>query len=1002
MDNIVSDAFLAEFVSILIGGTALILSFGIYINTVTKSADSASIDQSIPSLPPTPKKRKKRPMRSQRTVNDSGIFENQASKNESNEIVSVQLDLRDSIAESGKSLENAPEQTKNSKNFPRSCDFTIPKTKNDSILIQEYDHYNGRRNIKDGIPLTIARSCSPAGPVHDTRISLVEDYVSSGKSFDSICDSDVKQRLFVVSEIFSSEKTYIESLETLVECVYRPLLEENSNSIYPIIDKKTFNAIFGNILEILTVNLEFLKTLEQRLLGSSQDYRVCNNQCEDLHKKILCNWDPEFDSFSDIFSDILPFFKVYSLYTRGYPNALAALENVQKTNDSFNRLVFQNLKSKKVLPLKSYLILPVQRLPRYKLLLESLVKFTPIRHPDFENLKLVHQEMANLVDWVNEKIRDFEEDMKLIDIQRRIFGLPPHLGNHSRHRRHEPSSQFKSIDDADAGINGMKVITPGRQLIKVGKVGKVCCGGCQNRLLVLLSDGIILAKLKSSLSWGEETFDFSHWLPLMEIKLKNVPEPFIDFEDSISEDILVPSVQKIPYLNIPYSFIMISKNLSFQLYCHSKNEKKLWIECIMKAMCSIENNNEKFPDAFKKRHSISIISSTKLTSNDTLYANYQRNSRASTDIDPFFKLAELEPRRNSRVSVLSDVKETVIESDEDLENVAPVWVPDSASNFCMLCESEFNLFRRRHHCRKCGSLICGSCSSKTMNVRGRDGRSCDSCYLKFFSEIQTEKKDWVVQQNFSGSEGFQSSPKRMDLSTITGPDNSITANWQSKNSKSIEIIPVGDSLHKSLSRLHSKAIIESLRLPPKPFFFRSRIDGEELAETSFNSMLSGRPKSSDSRNSNKILGFDDKFSYIGQNVLNGLFAILNPFYSEKQKQPRPPTYQTFMKSRMNSVLKKITQELNDILQKDKDRRIQLSEIYKSKPQHEREKEFRFSIVNRSKSPRRRPKSPTIYEIAQGRFRSSSSDIIKSPIPQKFTRSFSRIRSRSSQNSYIAE
>jgi hypothetical protein len=37
-------------------------------------------------------------------------------------------------------------------------------------------------------------------------------------------------------------------------------------------------------------------------------------------------------------------------------------------------------------PLESYLILPVQRIPRYQMLLSDLVKHTSPEHPDYHNL----------------------------------------------------------------------------------------------------------------------------------------------------------------------------------------------------------------------------------------------------------------------------------------------------------------------------------------------------------------------------------------------------------------------------------------------------------------------------------------------------------------------------------------------------------------------------------------------------------------------------------------
>lgn len=38
------------------------------------------------------------------------------------------------------------------------------------------------------------------------------------------------------------------------------------------------------------------------------------------------------------------------------------------------------------------------------------------------------------------------------------------------------------------------------------------------------------------------------------------------------------------------------------------------------------------------------------------------------------------------------------------------WALDESSSCCMRCSAAFSALRRRHHCRWCGSLVCGSCS----------------------------------------------------------------------------------------------------------------------------------------------------------------------------------------------------------------------------------------------------------------------------------------------------
>ena len=38
------------------------------------------------------------------------------------------------------------------------------------------------------------------------------------------------------------------------------------------------------------------------------------------------------------------------------------------------------------------------------------------------------------------------------------------------------------------------------------------------------------------------------------------------------------------------------------------------------------------------------------------------------------------------------------------------WIPDSL--VCSVCEEKFGIFNRKHHCRKCGHLMCGKCTTE--------------------------------------------------------------------------------------------------------------------------------------------------------------------------------------------------------------------------------------------------------------------------------------------------
>ncbi|KEG07866.1 putative FYVE, RhoGEF and PH domain-containing protein 2 [Trypanosoma grayi] len=58
------------------------------------------------------------------------------------------------------------------------------------------------------------------------------------------------------------------------------------------------------------------------------------------------------------------------------------------------------------------------------------------------------------------------------------------------------------------------------------------------------------------------------------------------------------------------------------------------------------------------------------------------------------------------------------------------WQDDTVAKECNRCHLPFNLTRRRHHCRACGFVFCGSCSAFQVSLKknGQPERVCVSCY----------------------------------------------------------------------------------------------------------------------------------------------------------------------------------------------------------------------------------------------------------------------------------
>ena len=81
-------------------------------------------------------------------------------------------------------------------------------------------------------------------------------------------------------------------------------------------------------------------------------------------------------------------------------------------------------------------------------------------------------------------------------------------------------------------------------------------------------------------------------------------------------------------------------------------------------------------------------------------------------------------RDQSMISIASDASSYRV----------PAWVPDHRYKNCMICQKKFTMFFRRHHCRRCGVLVCRYCApNDNMKIIQEYGynhpvRHCKLCY----------------------------------------------------------------------------------------------------------------------------------------------------------------------------------------------------------------------------------------------------------------------------------
>lgn len=145
------------------------------------------------------------------------------------------------------------------------------------------------------------------------------------------------------------------------------------------------------------------------------------------------------------------FLKVYTQYVSRYKKAMVDFTNYKKCDpqviemlrvmdplpvvSSSDYVVLMHLR--RVLQLisektevggqdiNSFFIRPIQRIPRYRLLLKDLLKRTEEDHNDFQALSTALKQVSDVAEFINEKANDAERIGKLLEVQSRLCGPFP-------------------------------------------------------------------------------------------------------------------------------------------------------------------------------------------------------------------------------------------------------------------------------------------------------------------------------------------------------------------------------------------------------------------------------------------------------------------------------------------------------------------------------------------------------------------------------------------------
>jgi len=168
-----------------------------------------------------------------------------------------------------------------------------------------------------------------------------------------------RKRQFIINELVETEQRYIEKLKTL-----------DSDFIMPLFKMESECKPLGKLCAQIKLFLRFHKVLLNDLLNGK--------------------------SIPAVFNKTGFFLELTWGYMNLYPEVSSTIEMLKQKSETFRELI----ESKELIhqvQLSQLLVEPIERIPRYKLLLQDLQASTPKGHPESNNLEKALKKMVKII-----------------------------------------------------------------------------------------------------------------------------------------------------------------------------------------------------------------------------------------------------------------------------------------------------------------------------------------------------------------------------------------------------------------------------------------------------------------------------------------------------------------------------------------------------------------------------------------------------------------------------
>ncbi|XP_022703503.1 FYVE, RhoGEF and PH domain-containing protein 5-like isoform X2 [Varroa jacobsoni] len=245
----------------------------------------------------------------------------------------------------------------------------------------------------------------------------------------------------IAYELLTTERTYVAIL-TLLDQVFHFRVDQE-NRATPMFSQEVITQMFSNLKSLYKLHNDFvLPKLEERLQ----------------------NWELR-QGIGDLMRELAPFLKMYTEYVKNYDTAMHLIATWYQKQPRFAAIMdyVHSLPECGKLQVSHHMLTPVQRIPRYELLLKEYLKKLPEDSPDRDNTQKALELVSTAAQHANEAMKKIHKFKKLLEIQDLVGGV-------------------------------MDLVSPSRELLKEGRVTKISArsGDTQERHLFVFNDLVLL------------------------------------------------------------------------------------------------------------------------------------------------------------------------------------------------------------------------------------------------------------------------------------------------------------------------------------------------------------------------------------------------------------------------------------------------------------------------------------------------------------------------------